>query len=88
MLHAASVLEKHEECSHVPPMDIGLLYAQANDVDKAIDWFEKAYQDHDPDAPYMAVMVKPAAVLANPRFIELLREMKLDYWADRYTSSE
>ena len=69
-------------------MDIGFLYAQASDVDKAIDWFEKAYEDHDPKAPYMAVMVKPAAVLSNPRFIELLREMKLDYWADRYSQSE
>ncbi len=88
LLHAASVLEKHSESANVPRMNVGFLYAQAGEVDKAIDWFEKAYQDHDPDAPYMAVMVKSKAVLSNPRFIKLLRDMKLDYWADRYSSSE
>ena len=88
LLHAASVLEKHSESANVPRMNVGFLYAQAGEVDKAIDWFEKAYEDHDPDAPYMAVMVKPKAVLSNPRFIKLLRDMKLDYWADRYSSSE
>ncbi len=85
LLHAASVLAKHSENSYVQPMNIGFLYAQAGEVDKAIDWFEKGYQDHDPDAPFMAVMVKPAAVLSHPRFIELLRNMKLDYWADKYS---
>ena len=88
LLHAASVLENHSESSHVPPMDIGLLYADAGEVDKAIDWFEKAYRDHDPEAPYMGVIVKPKAVLSNPRFIALLRDMKLNYWADKYSQPD
>ena len=85
LLHAARVLEKHSESANVPRMNVGFLYAQAGEVDKAIDWFEKAYQDHDPDAPYMGVMVKTKTVLSNPRFIALLRDMKLDYWADEYS---
>ena len=85
LLHAAQVLAKHSESSHVPPMHIGFLYSQAGEVDKAIDWFEKAYRIRDPNAPYMGVMVKSVSVLSNPRFIELLRDMKLDYWADKYS---
>ena len=88
LLHAAKVLTKHSESSHVPPMNIGFLYAQAGEIDEAIDWFETAYRDRDPDAPYMAVMVKPTSVHSNPRFIELLRDMKLHYWADRYSQPE
>ena len=86
--HTAEVLAKHSESSHVPPMDIGLLYTQAGEIDKAIDWFEKAYREHDPDAPYMGVMIKSPAVHTNPRFIQLLRDMKLDYWADKYSQRE
>jgi serine/threonine-protein kinase len=85
LLHAASVLTKHSENSYVAPTVIGFLYAQAGETDKAIDWFEKAYQDHDPDAPFMGVMVKSKSVLSHPRFIALLRDMKLDYWADQYS---
>ncbi len=85
LLHAASVLAKHSENSYVQPMSIGFLYAQAGEVDKAIDWFEKGYEDQDPDAPYMGVMVKSKSVLSHPRFIALKRDMKLDYWADKYS---
>lgn len=85
LLHAAQVLANHSESAHVPPMSIGFLYSQAGEVDKAIDWFEKAYRNRDPTAPYMGVVVKSVSVLSSPRFIELLRDMKLDYWADKYS---
>ncbi len=85
LLHAAEVLAEHSITAHVPPMNIGQLYEQAGEVEKAIDWFEIAYREHDPDAPFMAVMIKSPAVHTNPRFIALLRDMKLDYWADKYS---
>ncbi len=85
ILHAAEVLAEHSKTVHVPPMDIGILYEQSGEVEKAIDWFEIAYRNHDPDAPYMGVLTKSSAVHTNPRFIKLLRDMKLDYWADKYS---
>ncbi len=69
-------------------MTIGTLYEQAGHVEKAIDWFEIAYRKRDPDAPFMGVMTKSPSLHSSPRFIKLLREMKLDYWADKYSQPE
>jgi TolB-like protein/Flp pilus assembly protein TadD len=88
LLHAAKVLAEHSKTVHVPPMDIGLLYEQSGKVEKAIDWYETAFRNHDPAAPYMGVLTKSSAVHSNPRFIKLLRDMKLDYWADKYSQPE
>jgi TolB-like protein len=85
LLHAAEVLADHSKTVHVPPINIGTLYEQAGEADKAIDWFEIAYREGDPYAPYMGVMTKSPAVHTNPRFIRLLKDMKLDYWADKYS---
>jgi TolB-like protein/Flp pilus assembly protein TadD len=88
VLHAAEVLVDRSKTAHVGPMDIGMLYEQAGQVEKAIDWFEIAYREHDSFTPVMGVMTKSPAVHANPRFIKLLRDMKLDYWADKYSQPE
>ncbi len=88
LLHAAEVLAEHSKTVHVPPFDIGVLYENAGDVEKAIDWFEIAYRKHDPDAPYMGVITQSEALHSNPRFIELLRHMKLNHWADKYSQPD
>jgi len=85
--HTAEVLTEHSKTAYVQPMTIGTLYEQAGDVEKAIDWFEIAFREFDPTAPYMGVLTHSNAVHSNPRFIRLLREMKLDYWADKYSQS-
>ncbi len=88
LLHVAEVLADHSKTGYFAPMYIGMLYEQADQVEKAIDWFEIAYREHDPEAPFMGVMTKSPAVHTNPRFIALLRDMKLDYWADKYSQPE
>ena len=88
LLHAAEMLADNSNTARAPPMNIGILYEQAGQVEKAIDWFEIAYREHDPGAPFMGVMTKSPAVHTNPRFIALLRDMKLDYWADKYSQPE
>ena len=86
LIHAAEVLTERSKTTHVAPTDIGLLYEQAGEIEKAIDWFETAYRKHDPDAPYMGVLSKNPETNANPRFHQLLHDMKLDYWADKFES--
>jgi len=88
LLHAAEVLAEHSKTVHVPPFDIGVLYEHAGDVENAIDWFEKAYRKHDPAAPYIGVITQSDALHSNPRFIELLRDMKLNHWADKYSQPD
>lgn len=72
---------------HVGPLAIGHLYEYAGEAEKAIDWYEVGYQISGPGVPYLGVSAKSPAVRSNPRFIKLLRDMKLDYWADKYTQS-
>ena len=84
MLRFADILFEQSEAEHVPTIMIATTYEQGGDIEKAIDWFEIAYQRRDPDAPYLGVNVKSPEIQAHPRFQQLLRDMKLDYWADEY----
>jgi TolB-like protein/predicted Ser/Thr protein kinase len=50
-------------------------YLKAGDSEEAIDWFEKAYEEHDPNMPYVGLFGYP--LRSNPRFQDLLRKMNL-----------
>ena len=52
------------------------------DHEKAIDWFEYAYERTDPDAPYLGALIKDPEIRRHPRYLALLRKMGLDYWAE------
>jgi hypothetical protein len=66
---------------------VGLSYEFAGEAEKAIDWFEIGYKIAEPNVPYLGASVKSPAIQSNPRFIKLLRDMKLDYWADKYSQA-
>jgi len=88
LIHAAEILTEHAKTAHVSPKDIGVLYEQAGEPEKAIDWFEVAYRKYDPGMPYMGALTKSPSVYTNPRFIKLLRDLRLDYWADKYSQPD
>ena len=69
------------------PTDIAVLYEYAGEIEKAIDWFEISYRRKDPDAPYLGVLIKNPAINAHPRYQKLLRDLKLDYWADKFSEA-
>jgi len=83
-LAAAQALERRSKTIHVGPLNIGFIYELAGEYEKAIDWYELGYQIRGPGVPYLGVNGSPA-VRSNPRFIKLLRDIKLDYWADKYS---
>ena len=64
---------------------VGQSYEFAGEAEKAIDWFEIGYKIAGPNVPYLAASVKSPAIQSNPRFIKLLRDLELDYWADKYS---
>ena len=66
---------------------VGQSYEFAGEAEKAIDWFEIGYKVASPNLPYLGASVKSPAIQSNPRFIKLLRDMKLDYWADKYSQA-
>jgi len=88
MLHAANALVAYRKTAHVSLADIGLLFEHAAEFETAIDWHEEAFRMGGPDAPYMGALSKISAVNENPRYHQLLRDMKLDYWADKFSNTE
>jgi TolB-like protein/Tfp pilus assembly protein PilF len=56
-------------------MGIASSYFHAGDIDLAIDWLEKAYEEHDLSLPYISAWPDPFR--SNPRFQALLRKMNL-----------
>lgn len=64
--------------NNIHPMDIANQYALAGDIDNAIYWLEKAYEEHDPNLPYL---LRPRWDIFrdDPRFQDLCRRMNLPY---------
>lgn len=85
MLRAAEVLEERSKTIHVGPLAIGNLYEYAGESEKAIDWFELGFQITGPGVPYLGVFTQSSPIRSNPRFIKLLADSKLDYWANKYS---
>jgi hypothetical protein len=55
---------------------IAVWYTRAGEYDLAIDWLEKAYEEHAPGMPYIGLF-HGDALRSYPRFQELLRKMNL-----------
>jgi len=87
-LALAEHLVEKAKSRYVPATNIGFLFEQGGDIETAVDWYELAYRNYDPDAPYNGVLSKNPGTNANPRYRQLLRDMKLDYWADRFSATQ
>ena len=82
MLAVGDAMAELTERQHVPAFWVGVLYMLGSDYDKAIDWFESAYEQSDPDSPYLGALIKDPNIRKLPRFQALLRKMGLHYWAE------
>jgi TolB-like protein len=85
LMKAAAALEEQYKSSRVPAFPFSKLYEMAGEIENAIDWWEVAVREGEPGAPYIAVETKSEEIRRHPRFIALLREMNLDYWADEFS---
>jgi TolB-like protein/Tfp pilus assembly protein PilF len=73
---AAAALETRKRTSFVLPTDIALLWAEAGEHDKTLEWLERGFEVHDPAMPYIGLPVFDL-VRDDPRFHDLLRRMNL-----------
>ena len=56
----------------------GFRYLEINQYDKAMDYYEKGYEFHDSNMPYIATKMYGSDELKeNPRYIELMKKMNL-----------
>jgi TolB-like protein len=78
MKKVADLNAERSKTVFIGPRSIGQLYALAGDIDNAILWLEKAYEEHDPNLPYI---LKPEydKLRDDPRFQDLCRRLNLPY---------
>lgn len=78
MLAAADVLVDINESRYIPAVEISTLYELGGDIDKAIEWLEIAYDQHDPTLPYVGAA--PLFNAGDVRYHDMLRRMNLEMW--------
>ena len=74
---AISVLEARRRTGYVSPFTIARLYADMGEKDKAFDWLDTAWREHD--RLLLGLNVSPGLdnVRSDPRFAELVRKVGL-----------
>ena len=77
MLRVAEMMEKRSRATYVTPWQIGTLYTRAGKKDKALDWLEKAFEEHDANIPYLSVDPLFDNLRSDPRFQDLLLRLNL-----------
>ncbi len=77
MRRGAEALAARFERSFVKPTDISLLYLEAGDKARCLDWLEKGYEVRDPVEPYSGMPMWADRLRTEPRYQEILRRMKL-----------
>jgi TolB-like protein/Flp pilus assembly protein TadD len=63
---------------YVPPYNIALIYSGLGEQDKALDYLEKAYEQKDVRMVFLKVESPWNSMRTAPRFIALMKRMKLD----------
>ena len=71
-------LEKFAENNTISFMDMAMRYIMADQPDKAMEWVEKGFEEHDPQMTYIATqMYNLEPLFANARFIKIVEKMNL-----------
>jgi len=71
-------LEKYAENNYISFVEMSFRYIVAYQLEKAMDWIEKGYEDHDPQMMYLTETGRYFEQLySNPRFIVIVKKMNL-----------
>jgi len=71
---AAMALETRFRTSFALPSDISIVWVEAGEHDKALEWLERGFEIRDPNMPYLGLPFFDP-LRADPRFQDLLRRM-------------
>jgi len=73
-----NLLELAAQQNFIQPFGVATFYLQLKNIEKALEWIEKAFEGHDPDMPYISTQLAEFDQLYdNPRFIAILEKMNL-----------
>jgi TolB-like protein/predicted Ser/Thr protein kinase len=73
----AEMLIERSKTAYVTPWQVATLYTRAGMKEEALDWFEKAYEAHDPNMPYLSIDPIFDDLRDLPRFQAILKRMGL-----------
>jgi tetratricopeptide (TPR) repeat protein len=77
MRSAAETLTKRSCSTYVQPTQIARLYAHAGDKEHALEWLEKAYEEHLIAMIHLGVDLDWSSLRGDPRFQDLMRRVNL-----------
>ena len=77
MALAAATLAAHANTTFVQPTKVARLYAHAGQNDLALEWLEKAYEQHDTWMVYVKAEPPFQGMRGDPRFQDLMRRIDL-----------
>jgi hypothetical protein len=63
---------------YVPPFSVALVCVGLGDKSQALDWLDRAWEDHSFFLAYLKVDPRFDTLHAEPRFHDLLRRMHLE----------
>ena len=78
MKKLADLRAENSKVTHLNQTGPVQYYAFAGDVENAVYWLEKAYEERDPNLPYLLIPVYDG-LRDNPRFQEIASKMGLPY---------
>ncbi len=62
---------------HVPAIRIARMFAHAGETDSALQWLERAYENHESPMGRLGVVWDWQALRSEPRFQDLMRRLNL-----------
>jgi serine/threonine protein kinase/tetratricopeptide (TPR) repeat protein len=72
-------LKEQSKEKHIGSPPLAYVYLGLGEIDKAIEWFEKSYNERDPIMPFInAVVPEKDEIRSDPRFKALLKKMNLN----------
>lgn len=76
-LQVLGELQARSKLRFVSAFHFAVIYAGLGDKDQALEWLEKAYEEHSWWMPHLKVEPRMDSLRADPRFIDLLRRLRL-----------
>ena len=77
MVRVAEAMISHRDSVYFPSWQIATLYCRAEMKEEALEWLEKAYEEHDSNMPYISIDPLFDFLRNEQRFQHILKKMNL-----------
>jgi serine/threonine protein kinase/tetratricopeptide (TPR) repeat protein len=71
-------LKRRRDRQYVSPWGLASIYARLGDTERALEWLERAFDEHDSTLVWLKVHPRFDGLRDQPRFLEILKKIGLD----------